>query len=161
MIRIREAREADHINISVLVVNVFRQSNEAKLIDELRKNGNVAVELVAEDEGGLVGHICLSRLAAPDGWLALAPLSVRTEAQGRGIGSELVRYANDRARQAHFKAVVVVGDPDYYHKFGFVFNGPAELRSPYPPQYTGLYPIAPSAAAAKELLVYPEAFATV
>ena len=161
MIKIRQVTEADHTNISVLVVTVFRQPSESKLITALRDGGHVAVEMVAEDVGGLVGHICLSRLAAPEGWLALAPLSVRTEAQGRGIGAELVRYAADRARQARFKAVVVVGDPDYYHRFGFVFRGPAKLQSPYPPQYTGLYPIAAETAAAQAQLVYPEAFATV
>ncbi|MEV8466013.1 N-acetyltransferase [Fluviibacterium sp. DFM31] len=161
MIKIRPATEADHTNISVLVVSVFRQRNEAQLIQGLRDGGHVALELVAEDEGGLVAHICLSRLSSPEGWLALAPLSVRAEAQGGGIGSELVRYAADAARQARFKAIVVVGDPDFYAKFGFVFEGPAELTTPYPAQYTGLYPIAPQTAGAEAVLVYPDPFAQV
>lgn len=158
MLRIRPATEADHINISVLVVSVFRQPNESHLIQELRDSGHIALELVAEDEGGLVAHICLSRLDSPEGWLALAPLSVRTESQGKGFGSELVRYAIDQARRDKYKAIVVVGDPAYYHKFGFAFQGPAQISSPYPAQFTGLYPIDPGTAAGEAALSYPEPF---
>lgn len=159
MLRMRNPKPADQTALSILLVSVFGQSNEWNLVQRLRDEGSVAEELVAEDEHGLVGHVCLSRLHAPDGWLALGPVAVRTEDQRRGIGSELVRHALDRARQARAKAVVVVGDPTYYHRFGFVFDGPATLHTPYPREFTGLFPIAPGTAKAAVTLAYPAPFA--
>lgn len=161
MIKIRPARPEDYLNISVLVVNAFRQPNESNLIRTLRATGDVAVELVAEDRKGLVGHVVLSRMRTPTNWLALGPVCVRPENARRGIGHELILNGLDMARQGKFDAVVVVGDPDYYHRFGFVFDGPAELVTPYPRQYTGFYPIAPGIAATRAVLVYPDAFGEV
>ncbi len=161
MLSIRPVTPDDYVNVSVLLASVFGQANEAQLVAALRDTGAVAIELVAEDEAGLVSHVCLSRLEAPQDWLALAPVSTRIEQQGRGFGSELIRYALDAARQAHWQAVVVVGGPDYYQRFGFVFDGPARLTSPYPAQFTGLYPIAPGTAQASARLVYPQPFAEV
>lgn len=161
MITIRDVTAEDATAISILLVSTFGQPNEARLIDALRAEGSVAHELVALEGDEVIGHLCLSRLSRPEGWLALAPVSVRMQLQGRGVGGELLRYGLDQARQHHAKAVVVVGDPTYYHRFGFVFDGPAELSSPYPAQYTGIYPIAPETAAARTQLVYPVPFADV
>lgn len=161
VITIRDATPDDATAISILLVGAFEQPNESRLIDALRAEGSVAHELVAIEDDELIGHLCLSRLIAPSGWLALAPVSVRSNLQGRGVGAELVRYGLDKARQNHAKAVVVIGDPAYYHRFGFVFDGPSELTSPYPAQYTGLFPIAPSTAAVQAELVYPAPFAEV
>lgn len=158
MIDVRPARPEDHLNISVLVVNAFRQPNESNLIRSLRDRGEIAVELVAEEDGALVGHIALSRLRTPENWLALAPVCVRRESASRGIGQELITNGLDLARRQKVDAVVVVGDPQYYRRFGFVFDGPAELITPYPRQYTGFYPITPGIAAAQAVLTYPEAF---
>ena len=157
-LRVREAGPEDHTAISVLLVSAFGQPNEARLIEALRHSGHTAVELVAETEGGVAGHICLSRMEAPPGWLTLAPVAVRPPDQGKGIGGELIRHALDHARQRRARAVVVVGDPSYYHRFGFVFGGAAELTTPYPVEYTGLYPIDPATARARVALAYPVAF---
>ena len=158
MVTIRPAVPEDDLNISVLVVNAFRQPNESNLIRSLRARGEIAVELVAEEDGGLAGHIVLSRLRTPANWLALGPVCVRRESARRGIGHELIVNGLDLARRQKADAVVVVGDPKYYRRFGFVFDGPAELITPYPRQYTGFYPIAPGMAAAQAVLTYPEAF---
>lgn len=159
MLRLRNPTPEDDTPLSVLLVSAFGQGNEWTLVQNLRAGAHVAEELLAEDDNGLVGHVCLSRLDAPKDWLALGPVAVRTEDQGKGIGSELIRYALDRARQAHAAAVVVVGDPRYYHRFGFVFGGPARLRSPYPAEYTGIYPISGDTAHAAVTLAYPPPFA--
>lgn len=159
MLRLRTPTPDDDTPLSVLLVSAFGQGNEWTLVQKLRAGGQVADELLAVDDHGLVGHVCLSRLDAPQGWLALGPVAVRTEDQGKGVGSELIRYALDRARQAHAAAVVVVGDPRYYHRFGFVFDGPARLQSPYPSEYTGIYPIAADTAHAAVTLAYPAPFA--
>ncbi len=158
MLQIRKAQPEDRTEISVLVVSSFGQNNEHRLIDSLRKAGAVALELVAVLEKRIVGHVCFSRLDVPPRWWALAPVSVSGSHQNEGIGSELVRYGLDEARQQKAAAVVVVGNPLYYRRFGFVFNGPAQLASPYPEQYTGLYPIDPATASASVALRYPLPF---
>ncbi|WP_138467429.1 GNAT family N-acetyltransferase [Poseidonocella sp. HB161398] len=158
MLEIRTAEPADHTEISVLLVSTFGQNNEHRLIESLRKSGQIALELVAVLDGRIVGHVCFSKFDVPADWWALAPVSVTTSQQSRGIGSELVRFGLDRARQMGCRAVVVVGNPVYYRRFGFVFDGPAQLSSPYPEQYTGLYPIDPSTASASVALRYPQAF---
>ena len=70
----------------------------------------------------------------------------------------MIRHALDLARQRKVPAVVVVGDPKYYKKFGFVFGGPAKLNSRYPEKYSGIYPIDSATANSKVTLVYPVAF---
>lgn len=161
MLTIRPATPEDHRPISIVLDSAFGQPNELRLVEALRRSGAAAVELVAEEADGLSGHIMLSWLTSPDGWMALAPVSVRHARQGHGIGAELVRYGLDAGRRAGAAAVVVVGDPAYYGRFGFVFDGPADLASPYPRQYTGLYPFDPDAARGRAVLVYPEPFAAV
>ncbi|MEM8555129.1 MAG: N-acetyltransferase [Pseudomonadota bacterium] len=158
MLEIRLATPDDHTAISVLVVHTFGQPNEHKLVQALRTAGDVALEMVADDDGRIVGHICFSRFVTPEGWWALAPMCVVHDRQGQGIGSEMVRYGLDHARQAKAKAVVVLGDPIYYKRFGFVFDGPATLETHYPKQYTGLFPLDPGTAAAEVALRYPPSF---
>lgn len=161
MLTLRAATEDDHTAISVLLNGVYGQPNEHTLVGELRAAGQMAIELVTVGKNGLVGHICMSELSAPQKWLALAPLTVRQGDQRKGIGGDLVRYALDQARQKKYLAVVVVGNPQYYSRFGFVFEGPSDIQSPYPKQYTGLYPIQPETAKAKVMLAYPEPFQNV
>ncbi len=159
MLRLRTPTPDDDTPLSILLVSAFGQPNEWSLVQKLRAGGQVAIELLAEDDDGPVGHVCLSRLDAPEGWLALGPVAVRTEDQGKGVGGDLIRTALDRARQARAAAVVVVGDPRFYHRFGFVFEGPAQIHSPYPAEYTGLYPIAAGTAQAAVTLAYAAPFA--
>lgn len=161
MLKIRPLHSDDETELSVLLVSTFGQPNEFKLVRALREKNAIALELVAEDDAGLVGYICLSKLTTPEGWLALAPMCVRNENQSTGIGGELIRYALDQARQKRFGAVVVVGDPAYYKRHGFVFGGPVHLSSSYPADYTGLYLIHPGVSEKEHRLVYPEPFETV
>ena len=85
---------------------------EAALVDQLRRDGDLDLSLVAVgDDGGIVGHVALSPLAAPFPALALAPVAVEPGHQGRGIGSALVRAAL-AARPGH--TVVVLGEPRSY-----------------------------------------------
>lgn len=160
MTDIRPVRPDDHLDVSVLVTSAFRQPNEERLLERLRAEGAVAVELLAEDADGPVGHILLSKMRAPEGWLALGPVCVRPQNAGQGIGSALIAEGLDRARQMGFAAAVVVGDPPYYRRFGFVFSGPVVFETPYPQQFTGFYWFGPGpiTAAPREVLRYPRAF---
>ena len=90
---------------------------EAALVDQLRRDGDLDLSLVAVgDDSRIVGHAALSPLDAPVPALALAPVAVEPGHQGRGIGSALVRAAL-AARPGH--TVVVLGEPRFYGRFGF------------------------------------------
>jgi putative acetyltransferase len=70
-------------------------------------------------------------MEAPFRALALAPLSVDPGAQGRGVGSALVREALRVARRSGWAGVFVLGAPAYYRRFGFDATTAAGFLSPY------------------------------
>jgi putative acetyltransferase len=95
---------------------------EAALISALRADGDVIAELVALDDGELVGHILFSRVADEPHTgkiVALAPMCARVGRQKMGIGSALIRAGLERCRLLGMKAVIVLGNTEYYGRFGF------------------------------------------
>jgi len=160
MTEIRPVVPHDHLDISVLVTSAFRQPNEQRMLERLRAAGAVSIELVSEEPAGLLGHIALSRMSAPENWLALGPVCVRPQNAGQGIGSALIIEALDRARRGGFTACVVVGDPRYYKRLGFVFGARPRFNTPFPLQYTGFYWLRhdPIDTGPEVTLVYPDAF---
>lgn len=101
---------------------------EQDFVNKLRAGQNYIPQLalVAEEDGKIVGHIMLTRtqLALEDGGektvLMLAPLSVDIAKRGQGVGAQLTREAFNRARELGYDACVLIGDPAYYGRFGFV-----------------------------------------
>jgi putative acetyltransferase len=128
---IRDEGPADAPAIRAVVEAAFGQSLEADLIDRLRADGDAAVSLVAIDGGAVVGHVLLSRMAAPFRALGLAPVAVAPNRQRSGIGSRLVRAGLDRARDGEWQGVFVLGDPAYYRRFGFDPARAKGFASPY------------------------------
>lgn len=106
-----------------LLTDAFGGSDEADLVDELRRRPDVFT-LVAEREDAVVGAITFSPVFGRDGdsnvrAVGLAPMAVRPEWQRRRIGSALVRAGIDACRARHHGLIVVFGHPDYYPRFGF------------------------------------------
>ena len=89
------------------------------------------LSLIAVEAEAVVGQVLFSRLRAPAAALALAPLAVRADRRRRGIGAGLVRAGLDRARREGWRAVVVLGDPAYYSRFGFRPEAVRGMASPY------------------------------
>ncbi len=92
-----------------------------------------------DDDGVLIGHVLFTRAwlvcdhDSPDvPLLFLAPLAVVPEWQGRGVGTATVGEAIARARIAGEVAMVVLGDPAYYGRFGFAEATPRGVRAPHP-----------------------------
>lgn len=123
---IRTETAADHAAIAAVTTAAFTgrpysDGTEAGIIDRLRAAGALTLSLVAiDDQDELVGHIGFSPLAAdmPGVWLGLGPLSARPDLQRRGIGSALVRAGLD-CLKGKADGFGLVGDPDYYGRFGF------------------------------------------
>lgn len=128
---IRPERPSEFSAIYDLVRTAFAtakvsQGDEQDFVDRRRAGPDYIPELalVAEDESGAIGHVMLTRtsIATADGArhvLLLAPLCVVLQRRNRGVGAQLVGDALRRARELGHAAVVLVGDPAYYARFGF------------------------------------------
>jgi putative acetyltransferase len=109
------------------------EGTEPAIVDALRDDGDLALSLVAEDQGEIVGHVGFSRAilsGGGDGWFALGPISVLPERQGQGIGRALVEAGVAHWRAAGAKGVVLLGDPALYGRFGFIRGTPLHIEGP-------------------------------
>jgi len=89
--------------------------------------------LVARDGDRLVGAVRLWDVAATEpALLLLGPLAVEPTLQGTGVGAALMRIAIARAGQSGHRAIVMVGDPEYYGRFGFIASATEHLAKPGP-----------------------------
>jgi putative acetyltransferase len=160
---IRYAHPADHAGIEALLAAAFRHPDEAALVARLRADEDALFELITEDDGDLVGHILFSRLWVDRFELygALAPLAVHPDRHRQGLGAKLVRAGLESARELGCYGVQVLGDPDYYGRFGFTADAAREIISPY----RGLaafqaLALEEDAFACAMGVTYPNAFAT-
>ncbi len=128
---IRTELTGDIDQIRDIIADAFGQDNEAKLVDALRDNGDLAISLVAKEQEKLVGHVAFSRLLSPQNCLALAPVSVLSKEQNRGIGLALINAAIQLACKQGYVAAFVLGNPDYYQRFGFSLKMAAKFASVY------------------------------
>jgi putative acetyltransferase len=120
---IRAEEERDWAAVHAVNLSAFETPAEANLVDALRDQAQPLVSLIAEDNGGIVGHIMFSPVSLSGHpalrIMGLAPMAIAPEHQRKGIGSALVRAGLDRCRQLGFGAVVVLGHSSYYPRFGF------------------------------------------
>ncbi|GGI54749.1 GNAT family N-acetyltransferase [Oxalicibacterium solurbis] len=109
---------------------------ESAIVDALRMADALAVSLVATMDEEVVGHIAFSpvTIGTAIGWFGLGPLSVRPDMQKQGIGGALVGEGLIRLRAMRARGCVVLGDPGYYRRFGFVHD-PAIRYEGVPPEY--------------------------
>lgn len=125
-ITVRQETQDDIRAIDVVHMSAFQGDDEVTMIDALRGSSTFIPELslAAEFNGRIVGHILLTkvRLLRDSGGmdiLALAPMAVVPSQSHRGIGSELVKSALEKAKSMGYKAVVVAGHPEFYQRLGF------------------------------------------
>lgn len=140
VISIRPAAPADSSVIEEIHLAAFPTSAEADLVARLDQDHDSEISLVAEQGGEIVGHVLLSRMSASAGGrafraLGLGPIGVRPGAQGSGVGSELIRSALAIAGALGEELVFVLGEPDYYSRFGFSAESAAPFASPYSGPY--------------------------
>jgi putative acetyltransferase len=126
----RREETGDEAAIRDLNEQAFGQPNEANLVDALRKRGAFVLSMVATDNDQIVGHVLFTEAIVAEAGsqfraLGLGPMAVLPSYQRKGIGSRLLQRALDRCRELDYDAVVVIGHPEFYPRFGFV---PARLK---------------------------------
>jgi putative acetyltransferase len=135
---------ADHaVDIAAITLEAFTRKygsgdKEVAIIDRLRPDGDVVVELVALDGGAVVGHAMFSRAVVTPSTIkvaALGPVCARIDRQKCGIGSALIQEGLARCKAMGFDAVVLLGDPGYYKRFGFTRRAARVLDSEYAGPY--------------------------
>ena len=139
---VRPEREGDIDAIRTLTETAFRTAPHADgtehlIIDRLRAAGALALSLVAEADGAVVGHVAFSPVSLSDGskgWYGLGPISVDPSRQGEGIGAKLIRDGLDRLKAQDATGCVLLGDPAYYSRFGFTPDPKLTLDG-VPPEY--------------------------
>ncbi len=123
MLTVRPEAPADHEAIHRIHCAAFPSDAEALLVQALRQQASPLISLVAEQDSLICGHILFSPVqlnCAEDSLImGLAPMAVEPAQQSRGIGSQLVSAGLTACRELGAIAVVVLGHPRYYPRFGF------------------------------------------
>jgi putative acetyltransferase len=121
--QIRVEKECDREAVRAVNISAFETTSEADLVDALRQQAHPIISLVAEENGEVVGHILFSPVSLSGQpnlkVMGLAPMAVAPSQQKKGTGSALVQSGLDHCRKLGFVAVVVLGHPQYYPRFGF------------------------------------------
>ncbi len=110
----------------------FSDGTEPAIIDNLRTSGNLTLSLVAVKDGTLVGHVAFSPVSIgslTNGWYGLGPISVQPALQRKGIGSALINEGLRILRELGADGCALIGDPDYYSRFGFISDGNVQYES--------------------------------
>jgi len=136
IMNIRKEKDSDKENIWKVNAEAFETEAEANLVNVLRDSGNFFISLVAEEDEEIVGHILFTpvELIGDESGLkllGLAPMAVLTNLQKKGIGSQLVKTGIEKCSAQGNDAVVVLGYPEYYPKFGFVPSVKFGIKSEY------------------------------
>ena len=133
---IREEVASDIDKIWEVNSEAFETETEANLVNALRNSGCTYLSLVAEIDNKVVGHILFTpvELSGNENKLklmGLAPMAVFSQYQSKGISSQLVQAGLEHCQTLGYDAVVVLGHPNYYPKFGFSPSVKYGIKSEY------------------------------
>ena len=124
MIAIRTEETEDVEVIHSVHQSAFPTEAEAHLVDRLREGRKLALSLIAEVKHRVVGHVAFSPVSVDppssgNQGLGLGPVAVLPEWQGKGVGEQLIARGIEDCRRDGYSFVVVLGEPEYYERFGF------------------------------------------
>lgn len=142
---IRVVTESDFNEIYDFVETAFKTAEvsdgtEQDFVLELRKGSYLPeLELVMVDKTGIIGHIMFTEqkvdvtdrngISSVFTGLLVAPLSVKLEYRNKGVGTALMKEGFKRAVERGYKAAFLVGNPEYYKRFGFKETGCYGIRN--------------------------------
>ena len=138
---IRHERESDidaifNVTKAAFENHPISNHTEQYIVNALRAAKALSLSLVAEIDGKVVGHIAFSPVTISDGtdhWYGIGPVSVLSEFQRKGCGKALVNEGLARLKASGAQGCLLVGDPNYYKRFGFR-NLPESTLAGVPPE---------------------------
>jgi predicted N-acetyltransferase YhbS len=126
---VSQARAADHLDIESLLDAAFGTDRQMRTTYRLRDHNIRADDLslvVRQSDGHLCGSIEFWPIDLVDAnsgvasrALLLGPIAVDEACRGKGVGSTLMRQGIAAAQAAGHATIVLVGDPEFYGRFGF------------------------------------------
>ncbi|MBD2347201.1 GNAT family N-acetyltransferase [Anabaena subtropica] len=157
---------SDYLAISQVNNLAFGRENESQLIAAIRLSDFYIPELslIAEIDNNVVGHIIFSyiELAGEEKLqvLALAPIAVHPQFQKQGIGSALIQIGLTKAEARGESLVIVLGDPQFYTRFGFIPSTTYGIESPFPvpDEFFMVKPLQKYQTKYRGKVIYPPAF---
>jgi len=137
MLEFRRENISDRNQVYRIHRDAFQRDDEAQLVEKLRNNNqfNSNLSFVAVIDKKIVGHILFTPIQINSksiSSLALAPISILSEYQRQGIGSQLIEYALNQLKSQGFSSVIVLGHEHFYPKFGFLPAKKYNIRAPMP-----------------------------
>ena len=87
----------------------------------------------AVEEGQCIAAVIFSKLTYSEvcSGLLLSPMAVTPDAQGKGVGQNLIRFAIEQLKEGPYPFVMTYGDPKFYSKVGFESVSEKQLAAPY------------------------------
>ena len=120
---IRPETAEDRFAIRAVHEAAFESTLEADIVDSVRDDCDTVLSLVAQQQGEIIGHILFSAVTVTGypgaRFMGLGPMAVIPDEQRKGAGSALVKAGLEACRQSGVEALVVLGHPDFYPRFGF------------------------------------------
>jgi putative acetyltransferase len=139
IVNIRQESSSDFSDVYEIHQYAFGQRNEADLVVALHDSDAFISELslVAIFKNQVVGHILFTKLKIVNDKgiefesLSLAPMAVKSGCQLQGIGSQLIRYGINKARELGYRSIIVLGHKNYYPRFGFEPTTKWQIKPPF------------------------------
>ena len=129
VVQIRPSTPDDLSGIGQVYADAFPDEDLIPIVRELLDLGEMS--LVAEKDGAIVGHVLFTHCeVAGEKVSMLAPLCAAPALHKQGIGTALVQDGFQRLKSDGFGWVYVLGDPNYYRRFGF--KAETDVAPPYP-----------------------------
>lgn len=126
---------ADAAAVDALVIAAFGPGRFAKTAERLRERAPLAAGFCLYEGGRLIGSVRLwSILTGEAKSVFLGPIAVDKSSRSTGLGGELVRACIEEAKTLGLDGILLVGDPPYFSRFGFVpaphamLSGPVDQR---------------------------------
>jgi putative acetyltransferase len=146
-ITIRDERADDGHQIDEILTAAFAKhphSNQTEhiLVRKLRADHALTLSLVAEVDGKVTAHIAFSPVqidGVDHGWHGLGPVAVLPDLHRRGIGCALINAGLQRLRNMGSNGCVLLGEPEFYRRFGFQTDARLRLDG-VPPEFFLILP---------------------
>ena len=128
---IRPETSTDYAAIRSLLVASFPTADEADLVERLRADDDITISLVAIEDDQVIGCVVFSVMSAPFRALGLAPVAVLADYRRKGVAERLIKTGIEQAKNDGWEGVFVMGEPDYYQRFGFRTETAQSFESVY------------------------------